>query len=393
MIRHSMNNNQLRNQNLKLVLQQVFNNRPTSRIEIARNLQLNKSTVSSLYNSLMAAGYLIELGLGEASTAGGRKPMLVDINKNYGYTVTFDLGYRHLHVIANYLNGDVWQYEQTKVKDKSIHEMVDLIRNYIAKYRQNDPTENGLLGLCFSIHGIVVNNQIKHSPWIDMDGVDLYALFTKAYGIPVILENEANLSAIFERDFNGARTMNSMVTISIHKGIGAGIILKRELFRGEHGEAGEVGCTMANIAINSGDGMQPQHIENLCSEDAIIAQVEKHKGLNNLNREDLVEFYKKEDQAVTRILRQFAIAIAGLIYNMVSLLDPDEIFLNSPLIEEIPELLQGIQTAYESVSQTKLTIHLTSNTTLATVLGGCSLITHHVFGLEKYDMDFSKSKI
>lgn len=392
MIRRSMNSNQLRTQNLKLVLQQVFNNHPTSRIEIAHNLKLNKSTVSSLYNALMEAGYLTELGLGEASTAGGRKPMLIEINRNYGYTLTFDLGYRHLHAVANYLNGDIWQYERTEVRDKSIHDMIDLIEHYIAKCGQSDTTENGLLGICFSIHGIVLNNRIRTSPWIEMDGVDLYTEFTNAYRVPVILENEANLSAIYERDFNGARNMNSMVTISIHRGIGAGIILKKELFRGEHGDAGEIGRTLANIMITSDNKSHLQHVEDICSEDIIIAQVEKRKGLSNLTRENLVKFYNDKDRDVTGMLMQFSTAIAGLIYNMVNTLDPDAIFLNSPLVEEIPDLLEEIQKVYGEIAHTKIPIRVTSNTSQATVLGGCSLITHHVLGLEGFDMVFAQAR-
>src|SRR5699024_313956 len=119
--------------------------------------------VSSLYNTLMADGYLTELGLGEASTAGGRKPTLVEINRNYGYTLTFDLGYRHLHALATRLDGHIWQYDRIETKDQSIHEMVDRIRQYIAATQDADTSSHGLLGICFSIHGIVMNNQVVTS--------------------------------------------------------------------------------------------------------------------------------------------------------------------------------------------------------------------------------------
>ncbi|MCF7522555.1 hypothetical protein L3X07_02520 [Levilactobacillus brevis] len=72
--------------------------------------------MSSLYNTLMADGYLTELGLGEASNAGGRKPTLIEINRNYGFTLTFDLGYRHLHALVTYLNGQVWKYDRIETK-------------------------------------------------------------------------------------------------------------------------------------------------------------------------------------------------------------------------------------------------------------------------------------
>ncbi|WP_395321782.1 ROK family protein [Levilactobacillus parabrevis] len=393
MVRRSMNRNQLHDQNLKFVLQQIFNNHPTSRIEISHQLHLNKSTVSSLYNTLMAEGYLTELGLGEASTAGGRKPTLVEINQNYGYTLTFDLGYRHLHALATRLDGHVWQYDRIETKDQSIHEMVTRIQQYIADTQAADTSSNGLLGICFSIHGIVMNNKVVTSPFIKMDGVDLEQVFTDAYQVPVVLENEANLSAVYERDFNGARNLNSAVTISIHRGIGAGVILHRDLFRGEHGDAGEIGRTVASLQFDDAGNARPIHTEDICSEDAIIQQVEEHKQLRDLDRDDIVRLYKDGDSETTRILKTFVTGIAGLIYNTMRTLDPDAFFINSPLIEELPGILDDIRIAYRKLSENDdRGIELTNNARLATVLGGCSLITHRVLNLNGYELNFDRPK-
>jgi len=390
MVRRSMNRNQLHDQNLKFVLQQIFNNHPTSRIEISHQLNLNKSTVSSLYNTLMAEGYLTELGLGEASTAGGRKPTLVEINNSYGYTLTFDLGYRHLHALATLLDGSVWKYDRIDTKGQSIHEMVDRINRYITDLQREDTSSNGLLGICFSIHGIVFNNQVKTSPFIDMDGVNLEQVFSTAYQVPVVLENEANLSAIYERDFNGARQLNSTVTVSIHRGIGAGIILHRDLFRGEHGDAGEIGQTIADIQMDAADSPHPVHAEDIGSEDAIIQRVEDLKGVDNLDRAAIVKLYRERDPETMMTLANFAAAIGGMLYNLMRSLDPDAFFLNSPLVEELPELLTQIRAIFANLAQVEMSIELTQNARLATVLGGCSLITHRVLGLDHFELNFER---
>ncbi|MGX6428004.1 ROK family protein [Levilactobacillus yonginensis] len=390
MVRRSMNRNQLHDQNLKFVLQQIFNNHPTSRIEISHQLNLNKSTVSSLYNTLMAEGYLTELGLGEASTAGGRKPTLVEINNSYGYTLTFDLGYRHLHALATWLDGSVWKYDRIDTKGQSIHEMVDRINRYITDLQREDTSSNGLLGICFSIHGIVFNNQVKTSPFIDMDGVNLEQVFSTAYQVPVVLENEANLSAIYERDFNGARQLNSTVTVSIHRGIGAGIILHRDLFRGEHGDAGEIGQTIADIQMDAADSPHPVHAEDIGSEDAIIQRVEDLKGVDNLDRAAIVKLYRERDPETMMTLANFAAAIGGMLYNLMRSLDPDAFFLNSPLVEELPELLTQIRAIFANLAQVEMSIELTQNARLATVLGGCSLITHRVLGLDHFELNFER---
>lgn len=60
--------------NRKLVLQQLFNNKETSRAEIARQLHLNKSTVSSIYSELDDEGFIEEVRQGNrpAVVAGSR---------------------------------------------------------------------------------------------------------------------------------------------------------------------------------------------------------------------------------------------------------------------------------------------------------------------------------
>ncbi|HIW71260.1 MAG TPA: ROK family protein [Candidatus Levilactobacillus faecigallinarum] len=390
MVQRSMNRNQLHDQNLKLVLQQIFNNHPTSRIEISHQLNLNKSTVSSLYNTLMADGYLTELGLGDASTAGGRKPTLVAINQDYGYTLTFDLGYRHLHALATNLNGHLWKYDRIDTKGQTIHDMIDQINHYISDLQAEDTTSHGLLGICFSIHGIVYQNRVQTSPFIDMDGVDLEQVFTEAYQVPVVLENEANLSAIYERDFNGARNLNSTVTISIHRGIGAGVILHRDLFRGEHGDAGEIGQTILSVNLDQNGQRHPVRAEDIGSEDAIIRQVEEKKGSDNLDRAAIVALYQEHDADLAVILQRATIAISSLIYNTMRTLDPDAFFLNSPLIEALPDLLTQIRSGYQELAHNDVTIDLTTNARLATVLGGCSLITHRVLGLTGYELRFER---
>ncbi|MFD1455041.1 ROK family protein [Levilactobacillus lanxiensis] len=390
MVQRSMNRNQLHDQNLSFVLQQIFNNHPTSRIEISHQLSLNKSTISSLYNTLMAAGYLRELGLGEASTAGGRKPTLVEINRDYGYTVTFDLGYRHLHALVTFLDGHVWKYDRIETQGQSIHEMLDQIKQYLDDRDQESTTSHGLLGICFSIHGIVMDNQVQTSPFIEMADVDLEQVFTTAYQVPVVLENEANLAAVYERDFNGARDLNSTVTVSIHRGIGAGIILKRDLFRGEHGDAGEIGQTVVSIAQDGAGNPHPVHAEDISSEDAIIQEIEDKKGLASLDRAGVVALYEKHDMDTIAVLTQFTTAIGGLIYNLMRSLDPDAFFLNSPLVEEIPDLLTQIRGVYQRLAQNDVPINLTQNARLATVLGGCSLITHRVLGLDHYELNFER---
>lgn len=372
-------------QNLDLVLQQIFNNKNISRIDISRTLNLNKSTVSALYNELDEKGILKEVGSGESTSAGGRKPVLVKINERYGYTMNFDLGFRHLHVMGNYVNGEVFYYQRIEVGGRNIHQIVDIIDQQLAASFQNDQTKHGLLGIGFSIHGIVQDNQILNSPFIDMDGVDLADRYSTKFDVPVILENEANLSGIYERDFNDGRDKDNIVAISIHKGIGAGIVLDKQLYRGFKGEAGEIGRSLMfteNFTDNKND-----KVEDFCSEDAIIDQVEAQTKRQHLTREDLVKMNQAGDQIVQKELVHFTYAISRVIYNVAISFAPEELYINSPLIEAIPALFDDVVANTQKLGM-KIPIRLIVHSGYATLLGCCSLVTHRVLNMDDYDLAF-----
>lgn len=376
--------------NINRVLQQVINNGPISRIEIARNLELNKSSITALYNEIEQIGYLKEVGNGSASKNGGRKPVLVSLNEKFGYTISIDIGYRHLHFMANYLNGSIAYYQTKELTKHNIQGILKLIDQTIDTFmEQETKTINGLLGICFSIHGVVFQNKIFKSPFLKMDNIDLVQKYQTKYQVPVILENEANLSAVYERDFNEAKNEDNILCISIHKGIGAGIILNRHLYYGANGAAGEIGNSLMFTHHNQ---YQYEKVEQYCSEDAILDTIKEQKQVSSFNRQDLEQLLKQNDSEVQAVLDSFITSIARIIFNAAVSFAPEKIFINSPLMEELPSIFKAIQA---TTSELKMipSLQLTKHSHHAILLGACSLITHHVLDLDQYDLILNNTNI
>lgn len=366
--------------NLKLVLQQIINYAPISRIDIARNLKMNKSSITALYNEIEQKGYLKEIGIGKASKVGGRKPILVAFNEKYGYTISVDLGYKHLHIMANYLNGHDFYYQRIKNHNSNIHDILKTVDSQINLIAQKEKTQHGLLGIAFSIHGIVDQTQIVNSPFLDMKNIDLQKRYFEKYQVPVLLENEANLAAIFEHDFNNQENKANLLCVSIHKGIGAGIILNQQIYRGYRGAAGEIG----RMLISSSNQTK---IEDICSEDAVVERLKSLKNNNNLERSDLVKLAAQVDSDVQTILQEFIRGIAKILVNVSVSLAPEEIYLSSPLLEELPALFAKIKACTEKLGLIPR-LYLIGNSNYATLLGASSLIIHHVLQLDNYNLKF-----
>ncbi|WP_411842810.1 ROK family protein [Salinicoccus sp. HZC-1] len=374
----------LLDKNSKLILQQIFNNENITRVQIAKNLDMNKATVTNILNDLKNEHFVKETGAGDSTKIGGRKPILLAINENYGYTISIDIGYDYLEVMYNFFNGQIMRCDTFLLKEKTMPEVINTIKEKV-NFNSKLGTTNGLLGISLSIHGIVDNERdIVDSPFLDLKNVSIIDEFEKITGVPINIENEANLSAIFERDFN-EKNINNLIAISIHKGIGAGLIINGKLYRGLNGEAGELGRTLFHF--KDGSIYKLQKIEEVCSQDAIINRLQK-KLNKELDLKEIGKMYEENCVVVTDEIDLFIQMIALLIHNVNVQFNPDTIYLNSPLINEIPETMIRIRRELESISSQKISIKLSSNVKHSILLGASSYITHRILGMDHLKLKF-----
>ncbi|MFT8820447.1 MAG: ROK family protein [Liquorilactobacillus nagelii] len=377
----------IRLRNSKLVLKEIFNKWPISRAEISRNLDLNKSTISSIYNSLKGKGILEELGEGSSSKLGGRKPTIIKLNSKYGYTMSFDISFKNLHFMANYIDGSIINWGEINIFNKSIAEITSILKSKIDLCKSKTKTKKGLMGICFSIHGTVIKNKVTYSPFVNMENIDLVKYFKDKYQVPIVLENEANLTAIYIRDFIMDYKEKNLVAISIHKGIGSGIIVKNELFRGFKGEAGEIGRTLTK-------NMNGKFIsvEKICSEDSLINKISEELSFKNLTRENVIYLYREKEEIVVKAMEEFIREISELIYNTSMYFDTRAIYIGSPLMEIekkiFIEIVREVHRLDENFSKRKIKLALIENSDKATLLGACSVITHKIMGLTDYPLQF-----
>nr|SFZ88732.1 Xylose-responsive transcription regulator, ROK family [Loigolactobacillus rennini] len=375
-----------RSNNERYVLREVINHKQISRSQISRNLHLNKVTVSQIVTKLIEHGLLVEVGAGESTLHGGRKPALLSLNPQFGYIININLGYRKLDFLTVSISGKRLAAKTIEVRNNQIISMLKLITAYIDKTKAKQPAN--LLAISFAIHGIVQADKILYSPFIDMAQQDLKELYTKLYQVPVFLENEANLTAIYERDFAKNFESNcNLISISIHKGIGAGIIMNGQLYTGRHGEAGEIGHTVTYKKIDNGLDLETK-IENYCSEDAVIDHIKKRKKFEYVNIELVKEMYLNQDPIVVQIINEFCNYMSRIIYNVIVSFDPDKVILNANLLDKLPELKGKIIGNVHSLVSERTPIDVSRNARYSTLLGANALAVRKLLGLEDLAINF-----
>jgi len=241
--RNSADQALVRELNLSLVLRFIHNEAPVSRSQIAQATGLNKSTVSSLVGELLERKLVYETGINSVGT--GRPATLLEINPKAGGIIGIELGVDFIAVILADIKANILWRQLVNINPKDAQE------NNIAKILElTDKAidickDHGLylLGIGLSVPGTVDLKQgiLVFAPNLQWRNVPFRKIFLEHTGLNIYVENDANAAAIAEHLFGVARKCKDFIFVVVSIGIGGGLFLNGNLYRGKDGFAGEVG--------------------------------------------------------------------------------------------------------------------------------------------------------
>ncbi|BCS81877.1 ROK family transcriptional regulator [Anaerocellum diazotrophicum] len=271
------NHTLLKQINKLLVLKTILDNKIISRAKISRLVDLNKATVSNLTDELIKEGYIVEKGYGKSK--GGRRPVLLQVNKDVGSIIGIDLGVDYIHIILSNFVGEIIfeEYADIKMgenKEKLFELLFELIEKAIDKSPQ---TPKGILGIGIGVPGIVEKKSgiVLIAPNLKWKNVHLKSIVQQRFNLPVYIDNEANAGALGEKWFGEWGKVSDLIYLSVGIGLGAGIIIDNKLFRGAAGFAGEVGHTTINFQDDVCSCGNIGCLENFASERALLSVIKK----------------------------------------------------------------------------------------------------------------------
>lgn len=346
----------IRKANIVEILNLLYNKPNISRIEISKLINLNKASVSEIITLLIEKEIVSEMGTGNGSSSGGRKPILLKLNEKAGVSLGIDLGIDYVRYLLTDLNKNTLyynQYEKIVNKDNVVDIILNIINsleNYIGEYIY------GLIGVSLAIHGRVFKDNIKFTPYYDLDKINLKEKLSNIMpNISFHLENESNLAAIGEFE-NSMEQLKNSVIINVHSGIGAGIIINEKLYTGFEGRAGEVGHM---ILIPNGKKCPCGNngcFEQYCSIPALLDDFNKKSNLKIKTLKELCDLYNTNNkEAIETISNNIELMAIG-ITNIFNYFAPDNIFIHSDLIDYIPEYLSLINDKIKSTFSKDVTL-------------------------------------
>lgn len=332
----------IRDINNNIVLENIIEHEPLSRADLSKMLGLTKATISSIVKDLLSSNLIIEIGSGPSD--GGRKPVLLKFNNNAGCSICVDLGVDEISVMLTDLGGKNLLFKEVEVCDINSENILDILIPIIDEMIKKSPnTTYGIVGITIGIHGVVYENNIAFTPYYDLQDFDLADRLKRHYNIPIYLLNEANLSVLGEKTF--AINGENMANISIHSGIGLGLVINNKLYEGYTGFAGEFGHTIIEIDGRACPCGNKGCLEQYASERALLRSLAAKKNRARISFDEFQRLYKNNDRDAIGIMDNFIKYLSIGINNILTAFNPEIIIINSRFTRAFPHILKDIKEA------------------------------------------------
>lgn len=339
--------NTIRNINKQIVLNYVREREPISRAEIAKETALQRSTVSSIVNSLVSDGFIEEVGAGTSN--GGRKPTMLQLRKDEAVALGVDVTPTVITVATANLAGKILDQEIFPTSPDS-GETFDRIISGLTKLKAKLKSKSVEIGIC--VPGLVneASGIVTYVPYFQWKDWELKREVEQAVNLPVVIDNDANAIALAELWFGTAELqgIKNFISVLVAEGIGTGIIFEGQIYRGNQGAAGEFGHMVvgqnSDVLCSCGNN---QCWEAFASNTSTLRRYTALKNQETINIDEIYSLAHDKDQAALQTINETTRYLGLGIVNLIVGLSPEAVLVSGkitlvwPLIEKL--LLQTVE--------------------------------------------------
>jgi predicted NBD/HSP70 family sugar kinase len=234
--------------NRQRVLDVVRRLGPLSRADLSKRTQLSPPTVSALVDELTTGVALLrEIGIGASS--GGRPPILLEFNADFGTVAGVDIGPDGVRVALADLQGRVVARHHEPYPALSSGPQVDLVCAAVETLlARAGRASQRLFGIGVGAPGQAdVTGRVNAPSVPGWSDVPLGDLLTTRFKVPVLVDSHANFAAIGERWQGAAQGIGDFVFLALGTRVGAGIVIDGRLHRGHQWQAGDISGLMLDV--------------------------------------------------------------------------------------------------------------------------------------------------
>ncbi|GHX73588.1 transcriptional regulator, ROK family [Vibrio cholerae] len=311
---------------------------PISRIDLSKESELAPASITKITRELIDAHLIHETTVQEAISRG--RPAVGLQTNNLGWQfLSMRLGRGYLTIALHELGGevlidtkiDIHEIDQDDVLARLLFEIEEFFQTYSAQLDRVTSIAITLPGLVNSEQGIVLQ-----MPHYNVKNLALGPEIYKATGLPVFVANDTRAWALAEKLFGHSQDVDNSVLISIHHGLGAGIVLDGRVLQGRHGNIGELGhiqidpqgkrCHCGNYGcletVASSQAIRDQVTARIQSgEPSCLATVEE------ISIEDICAAAADGDPLAVDVIQQLGRYLGAAIAIVINLFNPEKILI------------------------------------------------------------------
>lgn len=319
--------------NLERVVRAVRMAGSLTQAEIARATGLSAATVSNIVRELKDGGTVDVT----PTSAGGRRARSVSLSGDAGIVIGVDFGHTHLRVAVGNLAHQVLAEEAEPLDvDASAAEGFDRAEQLVKRLiLATGIGPDKVIGVGLGVPGpIDVSSGTLGSTSIlpGWSGINPAEELSGRLGVPVHVDNDANLGALGELVWGSGRGVKDLAYIKVASGVGAGLVIDGRVYRGPGGTAGEIGhitldesgpvCRCGNRGC----------LETFTAARYVLPLLRPGHG-PDLTMERVVQLAREGDPGCRRVIADVGRHIGSGIANLCNLLNPSRVVLGGDLAE------------------------------------------------------------
>lgn len=342
----------LRELNRNLILQELRSHPLQSRAALSKKTKLSRPSVSELVKEMIKEGLIREVGIGNSTSSGGRKPILLEYNAQSNFVVGSIFQDGLMKVTLADMDGNLIktlsEFITMPANDSAIFNAVDsLLTKIITSFAI---TKNQILGMVIGVPGITTETGegIGFSPGLSWSDTDVVKAFEEHIGVPVVIDNDVNLMALGEFHKGLGVKYQNTIYLFAGNGIGSAIILNGEFIRGAHKAAGEIGYMLIGDTLNKKKDMGV--FESNYGSTGLLQRMESIGLPVDYSKRAITQLQSFSSQHSTAcdLLNELLKNWTTAIVNLASILDPELIILSGDMSdlqnEYLEKLIKSIDT-------------------------------------------------
>jgi len=354
-----------KNANTSLVAQMLWRQSGLSRVEIARHLNLYRSTVTNIVTTLIENNVVYEGEEGSGMSRGGRKPISLRLNERFGCVIGFDIQPCHYRAVIMDILGNALYEQVAKTPALPFEEILIVLMDSLLA----EAEKLGLpaLAAVFGIPGIINPRQgiIVRAACFKLENFDLHSFLSERYDLFIFVENDANCTAWLEMTVHRGDRLGDFICVmaDYHEGsrqfedwagigAGIGISIDGKVYHGSHNGSGEI----HTCSWRGGEGQTGLEI-------------------------DLLNRSVTEEEA----WRVWIIDLFSSLVPVISILDPEKVFiLGKPFSDEalmLETLTEGVPQFLDVLKKIDCELVFDSDDELAVAKGAAMMFLQKLFSV------------